>query len=224
MRLGAEDYVLKPFNLQDISRSVARAVEKQQALTQSHQYQERLRQRVDSATTELERVNHELRETKQYLENLLESTVDGIITVGKNGRTEFANGGALAMAGYEREEFIGLPMAHLLAGGEYEFQKVQRMLSESVHLKNHETGILRRDGSTVPVNISFSRVEDARREFASILAICKDITEQSASTRTQENVRQRLLTGHIQPRSFFEWLENEVERAKRRSVPVSLLF
>ncbi|MFO7972999.1 MAG: response regulator, partial [Candidatus Hydrogenedentota bacterium] len=84
MRLGAEDYVLKPFNLQDISRSVGRAVEKQQAVTKSHEYQERLRQRVDSATTELEHVNRELRETKQYLENLLESTVDGIITIGKD--------------------------------------------------------------------------------------------------------------------------------------------
>ena len=225
MRLGAEDYVLKPFNLQDISRSVARAVEKQQALTQSHQYQERLRQRVDSATTELERVNHELRETKQYLENLLESTVDGIITVGKNGRTEFANGGALAMAGYEREEFIGLPMAHLLAGGEYEFQKVQRMLSESVHLKNHETGILRRDGSTVPVNISFSRVEDARREFASILAICKDITEQKRLEQELKEMSVKdCLTGLYNQRSFFEWLENEVERAKRQKRPLSLLL
>ncbi|HPA05571.1 MAG TPA: response regulator, partial [Candidatus Hydrogenedentes bacterium] len=84
MRLGAEDYVLRPFNLQDISRSVSRAVEKQRVVTETHEYQERLRQRVESAAQELERVNQELRETKQYLENLLESTVDGIITIGKD--------------------------------------------------------------------------------------------------------------------------------------------
>jgi diguanylate cyclase (GGDEF)-like protein/PAS domain S-box-containing protein len=225
MRLGAEDYVLKPFNLQDISRSVARAVEKQQAVTKSHEYQERLRQRVDSATTELEHVNQELRETKQYLENLLESTVDGIITIGKDETIEFANGGALAMAGYRRDDFLGLPVAELLAGGRDEFENIQRLLNRSVHVKNYETGIRKRDGSTVPVNISFSRVEDARGEFASILAICKDITEQK---RLEQELKEMSvkdsLTGLYNQRSFFERLESEVERARRQKRPLSLLL
>ncbi len=226
MRLGAEDYVLKPFNLQDISRSVARAVEKQRAVTESHEYQERLRKRVDSATSELEHVNQELRETKQYLENLLESTVDGIITIGSSDETiEFANGGALAMAGYSREEFLGLPVAHLLAGGADEFRNVQRLLSQNEHLKNYETGIRRQDGSAVQVNISFSRVENARGEFASTLAICKDITEQKRLEQELKEMSVKdALTNLYNQRSFFERLENEVERARRQKRPLSLLL
>jgi len=225
MRLGAEDYVLKPFNLQDISRAVGRAVEKQQAVTKSQEYQERLRQRVDSATAELEHVNQELRETKQYLENLLESTVDGIITIGNDETIEFANGGALAMAGYKRAGFIGLPVAQLLAGGRDEFENIQRLLNRSVHIKNYETCIRKRDGSSVPVNISFSRVENARGEFASILAICKDITEQKRlEQELKEMSAKDSLTGLYNQRTFFERLENEVERAKRQKRPLSLLL
>ena len=225
MRLGAEDYVLKPFNLQDISRSVSRAVEKQRAVTETHEYQERLRQRVESAAQELERVNQELRETKQYLENLLESTVDGIITIGKDETIEFANGGALAMVGYRRETLIGLPIARLLAGGEDEFLNIQRLLNQYDYLKNYETEILAHSGGHVPVNISFSRVDNARGEFASTLAICKDITEQKRlEQELMEMSVKDALTGLYNQRSFFERLENEVERAKRQKRPLSLLL
>ncbi len=225
MRLGAEDYVLKPFNLQDISRSVARAVEKQRTVVESHEYQERLRRRVDSAAEELERVNQELRETKQYLENLLESTIDGIITVGKDETIEFANAGALALAGYRRQELLGLPVGQLLAGGPDEFQNIQRLLNQNEHLKNYETEIRREDGSNVPVNISFSRVENARGEFASTLAICKDITEQKRLEQELKEMSVKdALTGLYNQRSFFERLENEVERARRQKRPLSLLL
>ncbi len=225
MRLGAEDYVLKPFNLEDISRSVNRAVEKQRAVTESHEYQERLRQRVDSATEELERVNQELRETKQYLENLLESTVDGIITIGKDETVEFANGGALAMVGFRKETFLGLPIGRLLAGGEDEFINIQRLLNQYDYLKNYETHILTQSGGCIPVNISFSRVDDARGKFASTLAICKDITEQKRlEQELMEMSVKDSLTGLYNQRSFFERLENEVERAKRQKRPLSLLL
>ncbi len=129
------------------------------------------------------------------------------------------------MVGFRKETFLGLPIGRLLAGGEDEFINIQRLLNQYDYLKNYETHILTQSGGCIPVNISFSRVDDARGKFASTLAICKDITEQKRlEQELMEMSVKDSLTGLYNQRSFFERLENEVERAKRQKRPLSLLL
>ncbi len=225
MRMGADDYVLKPFNLSEISLAVTRALEKRRLAIENRTYQEELSARVEAATRNLEKVNHELVETKQYLENLLNSTVDGILTIDPHGMVNFTNTGARHMLGHPQDQLIGLPAAKLFSGGAEEVAYLDRILRQGRPLQNYETELIRSDGEKVPVSMSVSHVRGAHGEVASTLAICKDITEQK---RLEQELKEMSvkdsLTGLYNQGCFYDRLEAEIERARRQGHPLSLLL
>ncbi len=225
LRIGADDYVLKPFNLSEISLCVSRAIEKRNLVIESRRHQEELEKRVRAATADLESTNRELRETKEYLENLLHSTVDAIITMDAAGHVTFANEGATRMLGYSRQEIIGVPMASLYVGGADEAAYVQRLLRENAPLQNYETELSHKNGLVVPVNMSLSFVRGSDGNIASTLAICKDITRQKKlETELKEMSIKDSVTGLYNQRYFYDRLAAEIERARRQKHPLSLLL
>jgi diguanylate cyclase (GGDEF)-like protein/PAS domain S-box-containing protein len=225
LRIGADDYVLKPFNLSEISLSVARAIEKRTLVIENRRHQQDLESRVSAATADLEHINQELRETKQYLENLLHSTVDAIITSGPAGQITFVNEGAVRMLGFSRQDLLGSALDKLYAGGRDEAQYVQRLLREKAPLQNYETELKHRTGSVIPVNMSLSFVHASDGTIASTLAICKDITQQKKLERELKEMSIKdSVTGLYNQRHFYDRLAAEVERARRQKHPLSLLL
>jgi len=225
IRAGADDYVVKPFSFADIALSVSNALEKRARAIKARKHNLELERRVHRATEELERANRELRETKQYLENLIQSTVDGIITVDKSGKIEFANEGAHELLGFESEQMVGRPAAQFFTGGSDEVRHVRRRLRADRRVNNYETELKRADGSLVPVNMSLSFVPAHDGGVASILAICKDITEQKRlEQELKEMTIKDSLTGLYNQRYFYDRLKAEIERARRQKHPLSLLL
>ncbi len=225
MRLGAEDYVLKPFDLGEISLSVSRAIEKRDLLIQRREHERELERRVREATQDLERINTELRATKQYLENLIHSTVDAIITTDEAGVVTFVNEGAVRMLGYGREDWCGKPLEQFLAGGREEAWHARRLLDDGGMLQNYEIDLVHKSGTTVPTSMSLSFVRDSDGAVASILAICKDITRQKhLENELKEMSIKDSLTGLYNQRYFYDRLQAEIERAKRQNHPLSLLL
>ncbi|HRK34657.1 MAG TPA: response regulator, partial [Candidatus Hydrogenedentes bacterium] len=225
MHAGADDYVVKPFNLGEIGRSASRALEKRAITIQHRQYQEKLENRVQEATEDLERVTAELRDTKQYLVNLLHSTVDAIITTDGANRIEFINDGALRMLLYTERELLGLDVQNLYKGGVNEVAHIRRKLREEQILQDYETELVRKDGAGIPVNVSISCLMTAEGQLSSILAICKDITRQKQLERELKDLSSKdSLTGLYNQRYFYDHIEVEMERAKRQGRPMSLLL
>ena len=225
MRVGADDYVLKPFNLGEISLCVAQALEKRALRIENRRYQQELESRVREATADLERTNQELRSTKEYLENLLHSTMDAIVTSDMDGNISFVNEGALRMLGYAREEIYGAPSDNFYVGGRDEARYVRRLLRENPGVRNYETELKHRDGSLIPVNMSLSFVHGPDGEVTATLAICKDITEQKRLERELKEMSIKdSLTDLYNQRYFYDRLEAEIERAKRQQHPLSLLL
>ena len=225
IRAGADDYVLKPFNLNEITLAVGKSLEKRSHLIESRTYQEKLERRIKSSTEDLKRINQELRETKQYLESLLHSTADSILTIDDANRVDFANEGALSTLGYRREELVGAPVAALFAGGEDEMAYIRRVLGESGPMRNYETELHRQDGTLVPSYVSLSLVKKGDKPEFAVLAICKDITEQKRLERELKEMSIKdSLTGLYNQRYFYEKLNAEIERAKRQGHPLSLVL
>lgn len=226
MRAGASDYVLKPFNLTEISLSVEKALDRRRLIIENRKYQTELEERVGEATADLERMNRELRGTKEYLENLLASSVDAILTADSAvGKLTYVNRAAVHMLGFDEAEFSQKTFGDLFAGGAEEARYMRRLLQENRPLQNYETELLRNDGTHVPVNLSLSLVKDADGKVVSILGIGKDITEQK---RLQQELKELSmkdgLTGLYNQRYFYERLEMEIERAQRQGHPLSLLL
>ncbi|MFP4191227.1 MAG: diguanylate cyclase [Candidatus Hydrogenedentota bacterium] len=225
IRAGADDYVLKPFNLGEITLAVSRALDKRKRVLDALEYQQDLEERIRGATEDLEVVNHELHETKQYLENLLHSTVDAIFTLDREDQMEFVNHGAMELLGLSQEEFIGKAAAEVLRGGEQELRNLRLQVTPERPLRNYETELRRKNGQLVPVSVSVSVVKGARSRGEALLAICRDITEQR---RLEQKLRdlsiKDSLTGVYNQRYFYERLKTEIERARRQKHPLSLLF
>jgi len=225
MHAGADDYVVKPFNLSEIGRSASRSLEKRAITIQHRQYQEKLENRVQEATEDLERVTAELRDTKQYLVNLLHSTVDAIITTDGANRIEFINDGALRMLGYSERDLLGLDIQHLYKGGVNEVAHIRRKLREEQTLQDYETELVCKDRTHVPVNVSISCLLTTDGQLSSILAICKDITRQKQLERELKDLSSKdSLTGLYNQRFFYDRIEVEMERAKRQGHPLTLLL
>ena len=225
MRLGADDYLIKPFNLMEVSLCVARAIEKRGLVLDNRRHQVELESRVREATADLERTNRELLITKEYLESLLHSTVDAIITTNPKGVVDFANDGAVRMLGCPREEFLGMSVEDLFVKGEEEALAIRALIEESMPLQNHETELRHRSGASVPVNMSLSFVYDAQGEVISMLAICRDITHQKELEAVLKDLSTKdSLTGLYNQRYFYERLATEIERARRQQHPLSLLL
>lgn len=62
MRLGAHDYLTKPFNLDLVSLTVERAIEKKRLIEENREYQRTLEEKVEERTKELSEKNQELRD------------------------------------------------------------------------------------------------------------------------------------------------------------------
>lgn len=224
LRAGADDYLLKPFNLNEISVAVIKALEKRSLLLENRSYQAVLERRVEAATADLRETNEQLRETHDYLEGLLHSTVDAILTVDDAGIIEFVNRGTLRLLGYEAKDLVGSRIGDLFVGGSEENQYIHRVIRHEKPIQNYSTEFRHRDGRLIPVSISVSLVRRADEKNSTLL-ICKDVTEQR---RLQDELKEMSirdsLSGLYNQRYFYERIESEIERARRQKHPLSLLL
>ncbi|MBI2424449.1 MAG: diguanylate cyclase [Candidatus Hydrogenedentes bacterium] len=225
LRSGADDYVLKPFNLGEITVAVERSLERRRLILENRAYQEQLEERVKQATEGLAASNRQLLSTKEYLENLLNSSVDGVVTINDQDQISYANRGALQMFGYPENEMLGMNVKNLLVSGAEEFFHIRHMLRSQQALQNYETEVLHKSGMTIPLNVSLSQVADPINNTTSTFAICKDITQQKKlEDELKEMSVKDSLTGLYNQRSFYDRLESEIERARRQGHPLSLLL
>ncbi|MCK5862593.1 MAG: diguanylate cyclase [Candidatus Hydrogenedentes bacterium] len=224
MRAGASDFLVKPFHLGDLAFTVEKTLERRRLLLENRRYQSSLEERIHEATAELEHTNKELRSTKEYLENLLNSSVDTVLTSNMNFQVTFVNRGVLDMLGYAPWELKDVPLANLFRGGKDEIATLYEKL-KSGPVQNYETEMIHKAERHIPVMLSVSQVREQGGAEDSVLSICRDITQQ----KQLENELKELtitdgLTGLYNQRYFHERLQIEIERARRQDHPLSLLL
>ena len=138
----------------------------------------RLRAFAHHAAVALEnaRLLRETKNTKEYLENLIASSVDAIVTLDPLGRITFVSKGGQCMFGCGDGELIGRPVRALWACGSRDFRTFRARLVRAGRVENYETELTTATGARLVVNISASFLRGAAREVAGILAVVKDVT------------------------------------------------
>jgi PAS domain S-box-containing protein len=126
--------------------------------------------------TEKLALEKELRETKDYLENIVQSSVDAIVTTDPKGRITFINRAMEDMVGLSRDKIISLPISQLYINGLAEARKIMSVLREKGSLKNYETSMTR-NGQAVPILTSASLLRDETGKTIGTLGVFKDLTE-----------------------------------------------
>src|SRR5712671_3709643 len=122
------------------------------------------------------RLLRETKNTKEYLENLIASSVDAIVTLDPLGRITFVSKGGQRMFGCGDREMIGRPVRALWACGPRDFRAFRARLVRSGRVENHETELAMGKGARLCVNISASFLRGAAGEVTGVLAVVKDVT------------------------------------------------
>ena len=123
-----------------------------------------------------------------FLENIVDSSVNAIITTDTRGIITFFSKGAEQLMGYNASEVIGIPVSELYVGGRAEARRVMRLLREQDSIKNYETTIKSRDGSHVAISLSASFLKNEKQKIIGTLGISIDIREKR---RLEEKIRDR---------------------------------
>ncbi|MDY7032235.1 MAG: PAS domain S-box protein [Thermodesulfobacteriota bacterium] len=127
--------------------------------------------------TEIKEAENQLKETKDFLENVIESSIDGITTTDNKGYITFASKGAEEMLSYVKKETIGTHISQYYADGIEDAKKIMKVLREKGRLENYETGLIAKGGHIVPVITSASLLKNDASEVIGTLGVYKDITE-----------------------------------------------
>ena len=245
-------YVSKPFKVDELLEVVSAALKERKLSLSEQAFRLRLEKEIQLATQELEEKNllleqknieseslyrelqtrqEEVEQTKNYLEGLLESSVDAIISTDQDYRISFFSKGAEEMLGYKSLDVTGRPLDFLFVKGGEEPDRLIKLLAIQKRVKHFETELLGTSGQKIVGDISASTLRH-RPKRQGLLLIIKDI---GARKRLEEELRssnivlEKLsvtdgLTELFNHRHFQRCLSEEFQRARRYSSNLSLIM
>ena len=127
--------------------------------------------------TETRKVERERQRLTRNLQLLLESTVEGIITVDLGGRCTMSNRAAAEMLGRDRDEMIGATLQTLLNADERAAIGQIVAVARSGEVRSVANGTFHRsDGTAFPVEYSAAPIVDAGLRIGVVISF-SDITE-----------------------------------------------
>jgi len=225
MRAGAEDFVLKPFNLDALALTVERALTKRNLIIDNRMYRQDLEGRIENATRRLDEANQELRRTRDQLQNIFDSSPDAIVSTNEHGRIAFFSKGAEEMLGYGEEEVRGLSAHKLCGDGVEDVRRITKGLQARGRVLNYAADLVRKDGTNVPVSMSVSLLHDPDGSISGAISISKDMTEQRELERGLRELSIRDSLSDLYNRRYFrERLTSELARARRQGHTMSVLL
>jgi PAS domain S-box-containing protein len=143
----------------------------------------------------------ELHKTKDFLERLIDSTVDGIISADIKGNVIVFNQGAEHAYGYTADEVIGkLPVWKLYPDGVA--KQIMAMLRSAEHggvgrLEPMRREIVTKHGEIVPVSLTASIIYEDGREVASV-GIISDLRERLKIEQRLQQAQEKLIVSEKQ--------------------------
>jgi PAS domain S-box-containing protein len=126
--------------------------------------------------TEHKKLEQQLRESQAYNRGLIESSVDGLITVDPSGVISDVNEQMCRMSGYGRQELTGTPFADYFADAERATAGVNETFQKGV-VTDYVLTLARRSGPPLQVSFNASVFKDPAGAVRGIFASARDITE-----------------------------------------------
>ncbi|MFH2005396.1 MAG: PAS domain S-box protein [bacterium] len=126
--------------------------------------------------TALKTAEAELDRTRDHLRNVANHSPMIIVTMDMGGNLLSFNPGAEASLGYRADEVIGESIGRLFPD-RAERHRLQRRVTEEGAVRDHETQLLRKDGTAVPVSMTLSQLRNADDTMVGTVGIAKDISQ-----------------------------------------------
>jgi PAS domain S-box-containing protein len=120
----------------------------------------------------------QLRETKEFLENIMESSVDGILTTDLKGKLTYVNRAMEEMLQYDRKEALGTHISRFYVKGIEQAREVMKFLKEVERTENYEMEVRTRDGKELTIMTSLFLLRNEEGQIIGTAGIFKDISAQ----------------------------------------------
>jgi PAS domain S-box-containing protein len=125
----------------------------------------------------LKRTERELIETKDYLNNIIETSADTITVVDMNGIVRDWNKSAEGMMGYHADEVIGSSNRKFFVEPE-EADRIMELVQREGNIKNYRAIMLRKDGELVHISMSAALLRDKNDVPIGTVRVSRDITKE----------------------------------------------
>jgi PAS domain S-box-containing protein len=117
-----------------------------------------------------------VKNAKDFLENLIHSSPDAIITTDIHGIATSFSRGAENIFGYSEQEIIGQPFFKYLSPKDIK-KDIWDKLMQFESISNYEVKFLSHSRKYIPISFSLSLLKDKYKNHIGMLAIGKDLTE-----------------------------------------------
>ena len=218
LRVGAFDYITKPFDLQHVEAAVRRALEHQELRRSKRYYENFLEEMVKQRTAELDKAN-------QTLRVLIEASPLAIFVLDEKKNVLLWNPAAEHTFGWSKDEVLNKPLPIIPEKRREEFEKGFADTLQGRPIANYEAYHQKKDGSLVDVNIWTARLMNPDGEVNGVMAIVADITERKqAEEKIHYLAYNDTLTGLPNRVSFEERLNEALTRGESSQQPLAVMF
>ena len=128
--------------------------------------------------TEQKKLEEQLREQQNYLRGLIESSVDGLVTVDPQGLISDLNEQMCRLSGYAREDLLGTAFATYFVEPDRATAGVKETFDQG-SVKDYVLTLLTRSGKRLQVSFNASIFRDHVGSVRGIFASARDITEEA---------------------------------------------
>jgi PAS domain S-box-containing protein len=129
----------------------------------------------------------ELKNQWSFSTTLIDTMPEGMGVLDEKGQLEFGNPRLLRLLGYSSEEILGIHWTSLVHPDDHSVVRAQGKSRKKGQSSTYECRLLRKDGTHIPVLISWARRFDDRGQYEGTVGIIADITERK---RAEQRVRE----------------------------------
>ncbi|MBU0508793.1 PAS domain S-box protein, partial [bacterium] len=168
IRNGADDYIRKPFEIENVINAARNALNKYNFLRVHEQFQEK----IDT-----------LRSVTEYLDMVINLSQEAIFSCDLLGRAKIWNKGAERMYGYRAEEIVGHVVDEFLDPPDFKRKSpdvIKILQQRGGSLVEPEIMRRKKSGEIFPVHATYSAIFDSEGQYIGFSVIERDVTPMKA--------------------------------------------
>ena len=155
------------------------------------------------AQTQLKRAGQDNLKTRRYLEGLIQSVGEAIVSFGADGRILTWNAAAEQIFGYTRAEIVGRTFHQLTPPGRAgELEQAIAQVARGRVVRAIPTSRLRKDGAEFPATITYAPVRGADDQVLATSAVIRDLEPQRQLELKLLDLEKTASLGRILPPLF----------------------
>jgi PAS domain S-box-containing protein len=131
---------------------------------------------ITQITPNLLRLEKELKNSRNFLENILESSIDAIVTTDTKGYITYANRSLRELIGLRGHQIIGQHISNYYKGGIDQAREIMRKLREFGRIRDYEFDMRVGEGKIITIRTSDTLLYDDYGEVVGTMGVFQDIT------------------------------------------------